>query len=38
MNDADAEIRRQELIIKDAQATINDIHAELDKAIAIYSI
>ncbi len=37
-NAADAEIRRQELIIKDAQAAIDDIHAELDKAIAIYSI
>lgn len=37
-NAADAEIRRQELIIKDAQAAINDIHSELDKAITIYSI
>ena len=37
-NAADVEIRRQELIIKDAQAAINDIHSELDKAITIYSI
>lgn len=37
-NAADAEIRRQELIIKDAQAVIDDIHSELDRAIAIYSI
>ena len=37
-NAADAEIRRQELIIKDAQAVIDDIHSELDRAIAVYSI
>ena len=37
-NAADAEIRKQELIIKDAQTTIDNIHSELDKAIKIYSI
>ena len=38
MNDADAEIRRQEKVIKNAQAIINDIHSELDAAYAKYRI
>ena len=37
-NDADAEIRRQEEIIKNANAIINDIHAELEAAYEKYSI
>lgn len=38
MNDADAEIRRQEAIIQNAQAIITDIHSSLDEAYAKYSI
>ena len=38
MNDADAEIRRQEAIIKNAQAIIDDIHNELDEAQAKYAL
>lgn len=38
MNDADAEIRRQEIIIKNAQSIIDDIHSELDAAYAKYSL
>lgn len=38
MNDADAEIRRQEAIIKNAQAIIDDIHKELDEAQAKYAL
>lgn len=38
VNDADAEIRRQESIIKNAQAIIKDIHSSLDEAHAKYSI
>lgn len=38
VNDADAEIRRQEAIIKKAQTTIKDIHSSLDEAHTKYSI
>lgn len=38
MNDADAEIRRQEMVIKNAQSIIDDIHSELDAAYAKYRI
>lgn len=38
VNDADAEICRQEKVIKNAQAIIDDIHAELDRAYAKYTI
>ena len=38
MNDADAEIRKQEAIIKNAQAIIDDIHKELDEAQAKYAL
>ena len=38
INDADAEICRQEKVIKNAQAIIDDIHAELDKAYAKYTV
>lgn len=37
-NDADAEIRHQEEVIRNAQAIIEDIHKELDKAHAKYAI
>jgi hypothetical protein len=38
VNDAEAEIRRQEIIIQNAQAIIKDIHSSLDEAHAKYSI
>ena len=38
INEADAEIRRQEFIIQNAQAIIKDIHSSLDEAHAKYSI
>ena len=38
INDADAEICRQEKVIKNAQAIIDDIHIELDKAYAKYTV
>ena len=38
VNEADAEIRRQEIIIKNAQAVIDDIHKTLDEAHAKYAI
>lgn len=38
VNDADAEIRRQECIIQNAQAIIKDIHSSLDEAHVKYSI
>ena len=38
MNDADAEIRRQEMVIKNAKSIIDDIHSELDAAYAKYRI
>jgi hypothetical protein len=37
-NDADAEIRHQEEVIRNAQAIIEDIHKELDKAHAKYAL
>ena len=37
-NDADAEIRHQEEVIRNAQAIIEDIHRELDKAHAKYAL
>ena len=38
INAADAEICRQEKVIKNAQAIIDDIHAELDRAYDKYAI
>lgn len=38
VNAADAEICRQEKVIKNAQAIIDDIHAELDRAYDKYAI
>lgn len=38
VNEADAEIRRQEAVIKNAQAIITDIHSSLDEAHAKYAI
>lgn len=38
INEADAEIRRQEFIIQNAQAIIKDIHSSLDEAHAKYAI
>lgn len=38
VNDADAEIRHQEEIIRNAQAVIDDIHKTLDEAYAKYTI
>ena len=38
INEADAEIRRQELIIQNAQTIIKDVHSSLDEAHAKYSI
>lgn len=38
INSANDEIKRQELNIKNAQAIIDDIHAELDRAQSKYSI
>lgn len=37
-NAADAEIRRQELIIKDAHKAIDNIHKELDEAQRMYRV
>jgi hypothetical protein len=38
INACDVELKRQEEIIRNANAIINDIHSELDKAHSIYSI
>jgi hypothetical protein len=38
INACDVELKRQEEIIRNANAIINDIHSELDRAHSIYSI